>query len=392
MSFGEMPIANGFLAQKCFESEFVFDMDVAFCDACKLFQLVNQPSRERMFNENYAFFSGTSKFMGQHFNTFANYMIEAYLKNIPDPFVVEVGSNDGIMLQNFAKQGIRHLGIEPSKNVADIATSRGIKTIIEFFDTSLVERIVAEHGRADAYLAANVMCHISDIGSVVNAIKALIKPKGIVVFEDPYLGDVIEKTTYDQIYDEHVFLYSVHAVQYLFQQYGMEVVDVQPQVTHGGSMRYFVGNKDAWNIHARVGQQLNVEREIGLTDPNTFQVFRKNCHSHREKLLNVLVDIKAAGKTIAGYAATSKSTTILNYCGIGHDILDCIYDTTPIKHGKFSPGMHIPIIDHREFSQSYPDYALLFAYNHEREIMEKENQFMEQGGRWITYVPEIKVL
>jgi methylation protein EvaC len=141
-----------------------------------------------------------------------------------------------------------------------------------------------------------------------------------------------------------------------------------------------------------VWKQLKAERDMGLTDPSTFEKFRQNCHHHRTELLKLLSEIKTDGNTIAGYAATSKSTTILNFCGIGTDTLDCIYDTTPIKHGKFSPGMHIPIIDHSVFKQNYPDYALLFAYNHEREIMEKEREFMAQGGRWITYVPEIKVV
>ena len=180
MSFGKMPIANGFLAQSHFKKEFFFDMEVAFCNSCKLFQLVTQPSREKMFNENYAFFSGSSRLMGLHFDEFSNYIIERYLNDVADPFVVEIGSNDGIMLKNFSKKGIRHLGVEPSKNVAEIASRGGIKTVVDFFDPSLAERIISEHGHADAYLAANVMCHIADIKSVsydtYNIIRNINKP------------------------------------------------------------------------------------------------------------------------------------------------------------------------------------------------------------------------
>jgi len=392
MSFGKMPIANGFLRPDQFRDEFFFNMAVAFCNCCKAFQLLDQPNPKQMFNENYAFFSGTSSLMRHHFEKFANHIIEAYLKNAENPFVVEIGSNDGIMLNHFSEKNIRHLGIEPSSNVAEIAKKNGITTIVDFFNPLLAEAIVEQNGRADAFIAANVMCHISDIRSIVEGIKVLLKPGGIVVFEDPYLGDVIQKTTYDQIYDEHVFLYSVHSVQYLFEQYDMELVDVRPQETHGGSMRYVIGNSGVWPVQESVGTQLDVERSMGLTEPETFQQFKENCDRYRSNLLKLLVDIKSKGQSIAGYAATSKSTTIINYCGLGIDHLDCIYDTTPLKHGKYSPGSHIPIVDHARFKENYPDYALLFGYNHEKEIMEKESEFIMQGGRWITYVPDVKVI
>jgi len=389
---GSMPIANGFLIKEHFKNEYFFEMEVAFCDHCNMFQLVNQPQPQQMFNENYAFFSGTSKLMGMHFEKFANHVMKDYLNDATDHFVVEIGSNDGIMLKHFAQQGIRHLGIEPSANVAKVAMEQGINTVVEFFDKSLAEKIVREHGQADAYLAANVMCHIPYINSIVEGIKFLLKPDGIVVFEDPYLGDVIQKTTYDQIYDEHTFLYSVHSIQYLFKQFDMEVIDVEPQDTHGGSMRYVISHKGAKPVQDNVYKQLEFENELRLTDPNTYEQFRENCNKYRIDLMALLNDIKSQGKSIAGYAATSKSTTIINYCGITTEHLDSIYDTTPIKQGKFSPGAHIPIKPYKEFKDNYPDYSLLFAYNHEKEIMAKEQEFMNQGGKWITYVPEIKVI
>jgi len=391
-SFGSMPIANGFLTKEQFKNEYFFEMEVMFCNQCNMFQLVEQPDREQMFNKSYAFFSGTSQLMGLHFEKFANHVINDYLTDTTDPFVMEIGSNDGIMLKHFAKNGIRHLGIEPSENVAKIAMGQGINTVVEFFDRSLAGRIVREHGQADACVAANVMCHIPYINSIVEGIKFLLKPDGIVIFEDPYLGDVIQKTTYDQIYDEHTFLYSVHSIQYLFKQFDMEVIDVEPQDTHGGSMRYVITHKGAKPVQDNVYKQLEFENELGLTDLNTYKKFRKNCKKYRSDLMSLLKDIKLQGKSIAGYAATSKSTTIINYCGITIDHLDCIYDTTPIKQGKFSPGTHIPIVDYATFQENYPDYALLFAYNHEKEIMAKEQDFMHQGGKWITYVPEVKVI
>ena len=392
MSFGSMPIANGFLTKKQLNNEYFFEMEVAFCDHCTMFQLVNQPEPEQMFNEHYAFFSGTSKLMGVHFEQFSNHVIKDYLNSVTDPFVVEIGSNDGIMLKHFAQKRIRHLGIEPSTNVARVAMDQGINTVIEFFDKFLAERIVMEYGQADAYVAANVMCHIPYINSIVEGIKVLLKPEGIVMFEDPYLGDVIRKTTYDQIYDEHTFLFSVHSIQYLFNQFDMEVIDVEPQETHGGSMRYVIAHQGEKPVQDNVHKQLDFERKLGLINSATFDRFRHNCEKYRSDLMDLLNDIKSRGKSIAGYAATSKSTTIINYCGITTDHLDCIYDTTPIKQSKFSPGAHIPIVDYEKFRDNYPDYAVLFAYNHEKEIMAKEQGFMARGGKWITYVPELRVI
>lgn len=390
ISFGRMPIANGFLSPENFATEYFFDLQVACCGHCGMVQLLEQPAREQMFNEHYAFYSGTSQGMKIHFQEFAEQVRLDYLSS-SDPFVVEIGSNDGIMLQNFALERIRHLGIEPSANVAEVARQKGVRTICEFFDESLARQIVSEHGQADAFLGANVMCHIPYLHSVIEGVKILLKPDGIMMFEDPYLGDVIEKTSYDQIYDEHVFLFSVTSIGYLFQQHGMEVIDVAPQETHGGSMRYIIARRGVRPVSQRVFAYLRKEDEMGLKKPAVYDQFRRNCEDSRNALMTLLYDIKKTGKRIVGYAATSKSTTIINYCGINADLIEFISDTTPVKQGKYSPGAHIPVRPYEEFTARYPDYALLFAYNHAREIMAKEKNFIASGGRWITYVPKVQV-
>jgi methylation protein EvaC len=391
IDFGDMPLGNGFLHPEEFANEYRFSMQVGFCPACTMVQLLEQPDREQMFHEKYAYFSGTSKYMAKHFKNFAGHVITDYLSG-PDPFVVEMGSNDGIMLQNFAEAGIRHLGIEPSKNVARVAKDRGINTLTEFFEAKLARRIVTEHGRADAFLAANVMCHIPYIHVIVEGIQKLLKPTGIVLFEDPYLGDVLEKTSYDQIYDEHTFLFSATSVRYLFEQYGMELIDVEPQITHGGSMRYIITFKGCRPVSSRVDRQVEKERKLGLHLPETYERFRRNCENSRDRLLTLLTDLKSKGKRVVGYGATSKSTTIINYCGITPELVEFISDTTPIKQGKYSPGAHIPVRPYKEFVRDYPDYALLFAWNHAQEIMDKEEAFRAANGQWIVYVPEVGVL
>jgi len=392
VDFGMQPLGNGFLAPIDFPREYFFPMKIGFSEQSKMLQLLDQPEAERMFHENYAFYSSTSKFMTHHFREFAEQIISSGCLSEADPFVVELGCNDGIMLKNFADRNIRHLGIEPSLNVAQEANRKGVRTCSEFFNEELAERIVREHGQADAFLAANVMCHIPNIASVVKGISRLLKPGGIVMFEDPYLGDVVSKTSYDQIYDEHVFLFSALSIRHLFEMHGMELVDLQPQKTHGGSMRYVLAHRGARAVKKPVEAILAREKEQGLDQLETFREFGENVKRSREQLVSLLTGLKREGKKVAGYAATSKSTTILNYCGIGPDLIEYICDTTPIKQGKFSPGMHIPVVPYERFEKEPPDYAFLFAWNHAEEIMAKESGYVAAGGKWIVHVPEVKVI
>lgn len=392
IDFGMQPLGNGFIEPGQVQGEYFFPMEAGFSEVSMMFQLIKQPEPEKMFHDQYAFFSSTSNYMGQHFKQFANQVIESSYLTKADPFVIELGCNDGIMLKNFAEKSIRHLGIEPSLNVAREANKHGVRTRSEFFTEALAESIVAKDGQADAFLAANVMCHIPDIVGIVKGIKKLLKHTGVVMFEDPYLGDVIEKTSYDQIYDEHVFLFSGLSIKYLFEKEGMELIDVQHQKTHGGSMRYVLAHKGAYPIQNSVIELLAKEREQGLDRLETFEKFRFNVEKSKSDLLALLKGLKAQGKKIAGYAATSKSTTVLNYCGIGPDLIGYICDTTPIKQGKLSPGMHIPVVPYEEFKNYPPDYAVLLAWNHADEIMAKEKEYVAAGGKWIVHVPTVKAL
>ncbi len=391
MSFGRMPIANGFLTASDIAKEYFFELAPAFCEQCGMFQIVEQPQPEKMFHEQYAFYSSTSRYMQAHFERFASSVVDGALNERSDPFVVELGSNDGIMLRHFKNRGMRHLGVEPSVNVADVARKGGIRTISAFFSHQLADDIVAEHGHADALLAANVMCHIPDLAGVAAGVRRLLKPDGVFIFEDPYLGDMVAKTSYDQIYDEHVFIFSATSVASAFAAYNLELVDVAPQITHGGSMRYILAPTGSRAVSARVGEYLAKEKTQGLDRAETYRQFSVNCERSRNRLMEELNTMRVAGKRVVGYGATSKSTTVINYCGITPDHIEFISDTTPIKQGKLSPGAHIPVRPYEEFVCKYPDCALLFAWNHGTEIREKEQAFIAAGGRWLVYVPEVKV-
>ena len=261
IDFGEMPIANAFGSKEDMIDEYTFPMKVGFCEESKMVQLVNQPSRERMFHESYAFFSSTSDYMKKHFKKFASSVSE--LQSLSkDSLVVEIGSNDGIMLQNFLESNIPCLGIEPSKNVAKVASDKGIDVITEFFDMQLAESIVQTHGKADAILSANVMCHIPYMHSIYDGVKFLLKEDGVFIFEDPYLGEVIEKSSFDQIYDEHVYIFSAISVKNIFEISGFELIDVIPQETHGGSMRYVLCKKGMRKISENVINLIKKEKDL----------------------------------------------------------------------------------------------------------------------------------
>ena len=389
MSFGRMPLGNGFLTPDLFEREYFFELAPAFCERCSAFQIVEHPDPGKMFHAEYAFFSQTSRAMAAHFETFANSVMADWL-NANDPFVVELGSNDGIMLRHFAARNIRHLGIEPSANVAEAARVQGVRTLTAFFSAEIARAIVRDHGQADAILAANVLCHIPDLNSVAEGFAALLKPDGVVVFEDPYLGEVVRQTSYDQIYDEHIFLFSALSVSRAFAPHGLELIAVAPQKTHGGSMRYVLARTGRRAREPSIGRQLVLERELGLANPGTYDRFRLNCEKSRRDLMAALDDLAAKGRRVVGYGATSKSTTVINYCGITPRQAEFISDTTPTKQEKFSPGAHIPVRPYQEFVARYPDVALLFAWNHAEEIFAKEGAFRAAGGRWLTFVPTVK--
>lgn len=385
ISFGDMPIANGFLLEKEFKDEYFFELATAFCEKCFTVQLVTQPDPNLMFHDSYAFFSKTSKSMQSHFKDFANWVIANYLKN-KDPFIIELGSNDGILLENFLNNKIRHLGVEPSANVAKVATENGINTEVAFFDNNFANQALLKNGKADAILAANVMCHIPDLNEIAKASKKILKDDGVLIFEDPYLGDMIKKISYDQIYDEHVYIFSAISVKNIFASHGFELIDTIPQETHGGSMRYVLCKKGLRNVSENVNNLIKKEINLGLDKVSTYKQFKVDCELSKDKIKSLLKKLKNEGKKIVGYGATSKSTTILNYCKIGPELIDFISDTTPIKQNKYTPGMHIPVKPYEDFLKYNPQIAVLFAWNHRKEIENKEKLFIENGGKFISHI------
>lgn len=386
-SFGMQPLANGFLPKYSEKDEYFFEMSVAVNLDNGLFQLVNQPDPAQMFHENYAFYSRTSNFMKVHFEEVASELRNILHKDeisISDSFVIEVGSNDGVMLEHMVNSGVRCLGIEPSLNVAKESNKFGVETISEFLGSDLANEIVISKGEANIVYAANVFCHIPEIDDLAKSCSMLLKDDGYLVFEDPYLGDVLQKTSYDQIYDEHVYVFNCTAVQDVFKKHGLELFDCKHLNTHGGSMRYYFKKTASVTHTDSLLRQLDLEEGIGIKDIKTYKTFSEKCDFAKVNFKKALELFKDDNLRVVGYGATSKSTTILNYCDVGPDLIDFIVDTTPIKQNTFTPGKHIPVLPYEAFSP-HPDVSVLFAWNHKNEILSKESSF---AGKWITHLYE----
>jgi len=383
MSFGKMPIANGFLKKKDFNKEFFFNMEVGFSEKCSLFQLMDHPTPYQMFNKKYPFFTSSSKFMTKHFEQFSNFLKKNYIKN--NSKIIEIGSNDGTFLKNFKNSNLEYVGFEPSGNVASIANKNGINTINAFFGKNSLKLIKNFKNKTNLIFAANVICHIPNLIEVIETIDELLTSDGVFIFEEPYMGSMFKKVSYDQIYDEHIFMFSATSVKKIFNLFDFELIDIFKQQTHGGSMRYVVARKNKIKVSNNVKRILDNEKVNNLDNIESCLLFKKNCENSKKKLNSKINKIHNAGKRIVGYAATSKSTTILNYCGIGNDKIDYICDTTPEKIGKYSPGMHIPIVSIEKFRKDNPDVAYLFAWNHKNEILNKEKLFTKKG-KWISHV------
>ena len=384
MSFGKMPSANGFLDEKDFKNEFFYEMEVGFSEKISLLQLNEFSNPEAVHNERYPFYTSSSDYMTRHFKNFAQWLSSKYLSS--GSKLVEVGSNDGTFLENFKDKNVNAIGFEPSTTIARLANKKGIQTFDKFFNTSNLDLIKNFHNEVDIISSANVIAHIPDLIDVIKSVDKLLSSKGLLIFEEPYLGSMFAKVSYDQIYDEHIFMFSVSSISKIFDLFDFELIDVLPQTTHGGSMRYVIGRKNKHKKSEIISKFLDEEQNKKLDTIESCLNFKKACEFSKKMTKEKLNNFKENGKKICGYAATAKSTTVLNYCNIGNNLIDYICDTTKEKIGKFSPGTHIPIVPVSHFKENIPDVAFLFAWNHKEEIFSKEKEFKDNGGVWFSHV------
>nr|AFV71299.1 PyrC2 [Streptomyces rugosporus] len=391
LDFGRQPVSDVFPEPADIGTEHFFRLAVAFCGNCTTVQQVEEVSRDRMFPADYPYRSSGSAFIKQHFQRVAAHYLRTELSG-QDAFYVEIGCNDGVMLGAIRDAGVRHLGVDPAEQAAKVASAAGCRVHVGFFEEATAREIRETDGPARLIFSANTISHIAYIDSIFAGAGALLDQGGVFVFEDRYLGDIITHTYFDQIYDEHFYLLSVSSVQAMARRFGFELVDVEPVPTHGGTMRYTTARAGERTPTEAVARWLELEQAQGLWDLSTYEAFAERVRGNCAELKETLARLRADGKSIAGYGATCKSATVLNYCGIGVESIDYITDSTAEKQGRVTPGSHIPIRSPEVFRANYPDYAVLFAWNHAEEVMEKEREFKLSGGRWILYAPDVRTV
>lgn len=382
LPLGDQALANAFLTKKQLEEgdELVVPLDVYWCSTCSLTQLIDVVDKEVLFR-NYIYFSSGMPKLSDHFKNYAEDVMERFLQQ--DDFVVEIASNDGILLKFFQEKGYRVLGVDPATNVVKIAEQRGVPTLNDFFSESLASTIKQTHGGAKAIMANNVVAHIDDHHDLARGIAALLEHEGVFVFEAPYLIDMFENLAYDTVYHEHLSFLAIRPLQVLFAQYGLEIFDVHMYPVQGNSIRVFVGNKGVHTIEPAVDTYVQKERAFGLDTLQAYRTLAKRVESSKNQLIQLVTSLKAEGRRLAAYGAPAKGNTLLNYCQIGTDILDYALDDLPSKQGLYTPGMHIPVVG-REYAEAHaPEYYVLLAWNYAKPILEKEKEFRARGGKFI---------
>lgn len=393
LDLGFTPPADGFLSlEKLKEPEVYYPLDIFICNNCSLVQLGYVVQPEILFNYTYPYESSMTKTGVEHFHSLAKEATSRFCLN-PEDLVVDIGSNVGVLLQGFKNQGVVNvLGVEPVRNLCEIAKNNSIETLEEFFCEDVAHRIVKERGKARVVTGTNVVAHINDHHSLVRALDTLLDKKGVFIFEAPYLVDLIENLEYDTIYHEHLSYLSVKPMNTLFQKFGMEIFDVEKIAIHGGSLRYFVSRKNEYSISRTVNKFLELEKAKKIYEKETLNNFAKSVQHNREELIWLLKSMKHKGKRIAGVSAPAKGMTLLNYCRIGPETLDFVTEKSTLKIGKYTPGTHIPILSDSELTEKMPDYALLLAWNFADEIIEKLKDYKDAGGKFIIPIPEPHVL
>ena len=366
IDFGNMPIANAFYKDKIKHE--TFNMSVGFFESCKLVQLKTQPEAADMFNENYAFITGTSQSMVKHFHEIAD-KLNKILSWSSSSVVMEIGCNDGSFLEKVMDYTKNTVGVEPSANVAEMAKEKGIDTYVQFFGSNFSESEKLKN-TVDTIYAANCICHIPDINDVFATAEKLLNDSGYFVYEDPYLGSMLSLGSFDQIYDEHTYIFSVTSVAKLAKKHNLHLVDCEWIPTHGGSMRYFI-SKEKKAVSKNIKKWLKYE-DIFI-NINSFKFFKDQIKFSGEVLKSKLLSYKENGIKVYGFGATSKSTTIMNYFGIDNNLIEKIYDNSPTKIGCITPITNIPIVSDSQWDSDKPEVVFLFAWNHRKEIEKKYN-------------------
>ncbi len=388
-NLGPMPLVNSFLKEKDLKREKKYKLATAFCKHCYLVQLTNTVSPEVLFR-NYIYFSSTSSSFLEHNRKTATYLSKR-LKLTKKSLVVEIASNDGAMLQYFKKLGIRILGIDPATNIAKVANARGIKTLPEFFNFSLSQKLQKKGISADLIYGANVLAHVPQIVDFAKGVKTLLADQGTAIFEFPYMKGLLENK-FDTIYHEHVFYYSLIALQNLFKRVNLEIYDVELVSVQGGSLRIYISHPGVFKITNTIHNLVKSELSARFGKLTTYKKMGQRVAQLKKDILVLLKKLKKQGLHIGAYSAPAKGLILLNYFGIGKNYLDFIVDKSKAKQGLYTPGVHMKVYSPEEIYKQKPDYLLILCWNIASEVMTEHKKFQKRGGKFIIPIPKIKII
>ena len=392
VDLGMSPLCESFLTREQLnQMEPFYPLHAYLCEECFLVQVEEYVGPEQIFSE-YAYFSSYSRAWLEHAKSYTD-MIVSRLGLDHTSQVIELGSNDGYLLQYFMARGIRVLGVEPAGNVAAAAIAKGVPSTTRLFGLETAQELLAGGHHPDLIVGNNVLAQVADLNGFVAGMKKLLKPGGVITMEFPHLLRLMDENQFDTIYHEHFSYFSLTSAERIFTAHGLTLFDVEEMWTHGGSLRIYARHQEdeARPVGARVRALLAREKAVGLDRPERYAAFAEQVRETKWRLLEFLIGAKRRGKSIAGYGAPGKGNTLLNYCGIRTDFLDYTVDRNPYKHGRFTPGTHIPIHPPEKILETQPDYVLILPWNLKDEIMEQMSAVQGWGGQFVVPIPDVKV-
>ena len=388
------PASNSFLKKEQLnEPETFYPLKVYTCHQCFLVQVDEYKKSDDIFSSEYVYFSSYSTSWLQHAKKYTDRMIERFEFNAAS-LVVEIASNDGYLLQYFHENNIPVLGIEPTKNTAEVAIKKGIKTITDFFGVALAKKLSGEGVKADLLLGNNVLAHVPDIVDFVGGMKILLSTKGVITMEFPHLMQMIDNNQFDTIYHEHFSYLSFHTVKKIFDSQGLEMFDVEEITTHGGSLRIFAKHKedDSKQVKEAVAELLKKENVRGICDMNYYFNFNKKAEKIKLDLLEFLIEQKRKNKSVAAYGAAAKGNTLLNFCGIKNDMIEFVVDANPHKQNKYLPASHIPVVNEDYLKNNQPDYIIILPWNLRDELTKQLFYIKDWNGKFVIPVPQLEII
>jgi len=385
-----MPLANRLIKENEAFNEKKYPLEMMFCEDCSFSQLSIVVNPEILFR-NYVYRSSISNTFKHHCEMLSDELNSGIVDR--GDLVLDIASNDGCLLRPFKEKGNKVLGVDPAVNLAEIANKSGIETLPRFWEKDLAKEILEKYGPAKIVTAFNVFAHVDDVHSFVDGVKILLSKDGYFIIEAPHLYNLIEKIEFDTVYHEHLSYLLVKPLNKLMKEHHMRIAKTKRFEIHGGCIRLYIEHEGKENSSDGSTQKIiNEEKEAGLYETDVYMNLNESVKKLKKDLVSKLLELKSAGKKISAFGASAKGNTLLNYCGIGNNIIDCIFDDTPEKQGKITPGVHIPIINGRELMKKRSDYLLLLAWNFVDEIMEKTRNYREFGGKYIIPVPNLKII